>query len=141
MRISRAKKVFLAFVTASVAVAAISFSVNAILSHSNTKPIELVSARMEPTLLLLGPTINLTVENNGTTPVISLKLVLDMNRNYTFSYVHITMQAPLLPGHYAFSNETLFYAVFSSNASYQVTVTGTLLNGKSFKYVASTYIT
>lgn len=89
-----------------------------------------------------GPTVEVTLKNNATTPVTSLQAVLSLSgRNYTYDFSGISSSNPLLPNQYASQTQTLLNAGFNSNQTYPLEITGTLQNGTSINYTAPVTIT
>jgi hypothetical protein len=82
-----------------------------------------------------GPTIEVTMQNNSTDPVVSLQAILTLSgHNYTYVFDDISKSNPLLPNQNASQTDTLINAGFETNQTYPMLITGTLQNGTSFDF-------
>ena len=84
-----------------------------------------------------GPTIEVTLQNNATNPVVSLQATLTLpGHNYTYVFENVSSSNPLLPNQDASQTETLINAGFETNQTYLMEIKGTLQNGSAFDFTA-----
>ena len=84
-----------------------------------------------------GPTIEVTLQNNATNPVVSLQATLTLpGHNYTYVFENVSSSNPLLPNQDTSQTETLINAGFETNQTYLMEIKGTLQNGSAFDFTA-----
>jgi hypothetical protein len=89
-----------------------------------------------------GPTIELILQNNATSPVVSLQAALSLSgHNYTYVFGNVSLDNMLLPCQDAAQTATSIGAGFETNQSYPMEITGTLQNGVAFDFVTPVTIT
>ena len=82
-----------------------------------------------------GPTIEVSLQNNGNTPVTSLQAILTLsNNNYTYIFDQITTSNPLLPGQSVNQTQTLINAGFEQNQTYPLEIIGNQQGGEKINY-------
>jgi hypothetical protein len=98
-------------------------------------PLTIISVRILQPYNPGGPTIEVTMQNNSTDPVVSLQAILTLSgHNYTYVFDDISKSNPLLPNQNASQTDTLINAGFETNQTYPMLITGTLQNGTSFDF-------
>jgi len=82
-----------------------------------------------------GPTIVVTLQNNSTTPVVSLQATLTLSgQNFTYTFNNVSKNSPLFPSQDTSQTQVLNATVFKTNQTYPMLITGTLQNGTSFNF-------
>jgi hypothetical protein len=88
-----------------------------------------------------GPTIVVTLQNNSTSPVVSLQVVLTLSgQNFTYIFNNVSENSPLFPNQDTSQTQVLTAAVFETNQIYPMLITGALQNGTTFDSATSTKI-
>jgi hypothetical protein len=82
-----------------------------------------------------GTVVEITLKNNGTEPVVQLKTVLQLEKNYDFDFP-VTTSAPLNAGQSISRKLTLLGpgSTVDSEASYLLKITATLQSGSVISY-------
>ena len=105
-------------------------------------PLTVVSVSLLQPYTPGGPTIEITLQNNATNPVVSLQAALTLSgRNYSYVFNDVSSNSPLLPNRDASQTNTLIDAGFETNQAYPLEIMGTLQNGSTFNFVVSVTIT
>jgi hypothetical protein len=108
----------------------------------STGPLTAVSVSLLQPYTPGGPTIEITLQNNATIPVVSLQAVLPLSeRNYTYVFTDVSSSSPLLPNQDASQSSTLIDAGFEADQTYPLYIMGTLQNGSTFNFVTPITIT
>lgn len=82
-----------------------------------------------------GPTIEVTMQNNSTNPVVSLQAVLTLSgQNFTYIFNDVSENNPMLPNQDTSQTRILTGGAFETNQTYPMLITGTLQNGTSFDF-------
>jgi hypothetical protein len=103
-------------------------------ASQNQEPIEIVSV-----LGPIGPpnpggaAVEITLENVGVEPVISLTATLELGESFEFTF-DVTPANPLQPNRSTSTTLGLIRSGVSSNASYPLTINATLQSGANFVY-------
>jgi hypothetical protein len=89
----------------------------------------------------VGPTVDVTLQNNATDPVVSLQAILTISGNkFTYAFSDVSESNPLLPNQLASQTEILTGGQFETNQTYPMQIIGTLQNGSSFNFITSVTI-
>ncbi len=89
-----------------------------------------------------GPTIEVLLQSNATTPIVSLQAVLSLSgHNYTYVFDDVSSSNPLLPNQDASQTNTLIDAGFETNQTYPMKIIGALQNGSTFNFIVPVAIT
>jgi hypothetical protein len=100
----------------------------------SSRPLTVVSARLIIPYNPGGSTIEIILQNNGTSPVVNLQAVLTLSgRNYTYVF-NVSENNPLLPSQETSQQNTLINAGFQTNQTYPIQITGKLQSGASFNF-------
>jgi hypothetical protein len=102
------------------------------------EPVALVSIGTIPPMNPGGPTIEIVLKNVSAEPVLSLTASLGINRAgpsapITYSF-NVTSTDPLQPGKTVSSKLNIIGGGFDTEASYPLTINGTLLSGQAFGF-------
>lgn len=82
-----------------------------------------------------GPTIDVTLQNTGTNPVVALQATLSLpTSNYTYTFNDVNPNNPLLPNQNTSQTITLLDASFTSDQAYPMRISGQQQNGTTFDY-------
>jgi hypothetical protein len=109
---------------------------------ANAGALNVVSVRLLEPYNPAGPTVELILQNNATSPVVSLQAVLSISgRNYTYLFEDVSTSTPLLPNQQISQIDALIGAGLETNQTYPMEITGTLQNGSSFDFVVPVAIT
>ena len=104
-------------------------------TNISSGPLTIISVRILQPYNPSGPTIEVTMQNNSTDPVVSLQAILTLSgHNYTYVFDDVSKSNPLLPNQNASQTDTLINAGFETNQTYPMLITGTLQNGTSFDF-------
>lgn len=88
-----------------------------------------------------GPTIQITLQNNGTSPVTSLQATITFPPyNYTYSFTEVNASNPLLPGQSTSQTKTLINAGFEGDQTYPIEIISTQQDGKQINYTTQVTI-
>jgi hypothetical protein len=80
-----------------------------------------------------GPNVKITLKNNGGEPVVQLKAVLKLERDYEFVF-DVSATAPLAAGQSISLQQTLIGAGIDSETTYTLEITATNQSGAVFTY-------
>jgi hypothetical protein len=86
-----------------------------------------------------GPVVEITLQNAGPEPIVSLTASLELGRSYIFNF-DISSSQPLLTDKTISSKLTLIGGGFSDNLAYPLTINGTLQNGLALVYTTQVMI-
>ena len=86
-----------------------------------------------------GPTIELTLKNVSTEPVVNLTANLELSRVFVFNF-DVTPSNKLLPDETISAKLTLIGGGFSDSLSYPLTINGALQDGAAFAYTQQVMI-
>jgi hypothetical protein len=104
-------------------------------SPTSITPVDVVSASLQQPYNPGGPTINVTVQNTGTNPVVSLQGTLTLpGSNFTYTFVDVSSGNPLLPNQETSQTATLLDASFNSDQAYPMRIRGEQQDGTPFDY-------
>ena len=110
-------------------------------SPAPTLPVNVVSVSLQQPCNPGGPTINVTLQNTGTSPIVALQATLFLpGRNYTYTFSDVSPSNPLLPNQETTQTATLLDASFNSNQAYQMRISGEQQDGKPFDYTTNVTI-
>jgi hypothetical protein len=91
-----------------------------------------------------GPTVEITVKNVSTEPVIALEATLEVSsaagRPFVYKF-NVALVYPLKPGSATSAVQNLITGGFSDSTPYPVTIKGMLLSGAAFQYTKTVMIT
>jgi hypothetical protein len=86
-----------------------------------------------------GPTVEITLHNSGSEPVVALTATLEMARAYEFDFA-VTAASPMAAGQTVSVRQTLIGGGISSGTSYQLKINATLQSGSDIEYTVSVQI-
>ncbi len=105
-------------------------------------PVDVVSVSLQQPYNPGGPTINVTLQNTGTSPVVALQATLSLpGRNYTYTFSDVSSNRPLLPNQETTQTATLLDASFNPDQAYQMRISGEQQDGTPFDYNTNVTIT
>jgi hypothetical protein len=108
---------------------------------TDQQPIDIISVEGPlPPINPGGPIIELTVMNVSNEPIISLSIVVNLGRDFTFNF-DIGSVNPLLPAQNSSVRMTLIGGGFANDISYSFIIGGELQSGSSFSYLRQAKIT
>lgn len=105
----------------------------------SSSPVSAVSAQVVTPYLPAGPTIKVTIYAAlPGIPITHISAMLELtSRNQTYEFPDITQTNPFLPGGMASQTLTIIGPVsWNSDIRYPIVVSGTLLDGGKFSFVA-----
>jgi len=101
-------------------------------------PLSVVALESVPAHTPGGPTVQLTLQNVGATPIANVSAVLTLQHPYTFYFPNITSTSPLAGGQSASTSTILLDAGFVCGTAYPLEITGAFLGrGISFDFHVS----
>jgi hypothetical protein len=107
----------------------------------SAQPIQVASVSLEAPYNPGEPTVNITLLNIGTKPIVSLQAILSLPvKNYTYVFVNLPANTPLLPNQEVSQTATLIGASVSSDQWYPMSISGKLQDGTVFSYQTSVTI-
>jgi hypothetical protein len=106
---------------------------------SSYQPVGIVSLQMIPPYTPGGPTIQMTLKNNGIEPITNLKAILELYSNYTFDFTNITSSSPIAPASYASDIKTLIGGGFQSDFPYPLMISG-IIGDTAFNFTENIHI-
>jgi hypothetical protein len=107
-----------------------------------SSPVSVVALESVPPNTPAGPTVQLTLQNVGSTPIANLSAVLTLQHPYTFYFPNITSTSPLAGGQTVSISAVLFDAGFVCGTAFPLEIIGTFLGrGISFDLNVSHVLT
>lgn len=89
-----------------------------------------------------GPTVELAIQNVGSTPVANVSAVLTLNYSYAFYFPNVTPNSPLAGGQTTSTSTILIDGGFVCGTAYPLEIRGTFLGrGLSFDFNFSQVMT
>jgi len=104
-------------------------------------PIEVASVSLQQPYNPGGPTLKVTLQNTGTSPVVTLQVTLSLTgRNYTYTFNDVSSNNPLLPNQETSQTATLLNAAFNTDQAYPMRISGEQQDGTRFDYYTNVTI-
>jgi hypothetical protein len=110
-------------------------------SPSPTQPVAVASVSLQQPYNPGGPTINITLLNTGTSSIVALQATLSLpTQNYTFNFIDVSSNSPLLPNQETTQTTTLLDASYTLDQAYPMRISGEHQDGTQFDYYTSVTI-
>lgn len=111
-------------------------------SPTSILPVEVASVILQQPYNPAGPTLELTLQNTGTSPVVALQVTLSLpGRNYTYTFNDLSPNNPLLSNQEISQTATLLNAAFNTDQTYLLRISGEQQDGTRFDYYTNVTIT